>query len=67
LPRASSAILPRTRPSSRHRTAGRRAGWDLRAPHLTSERLQRVMREIRSRVPHYDIDHYLAPDIAAKR
>jgi histidine ammonia-lyase len=23
------------------------------------------MREIRSRVKHYDIDHYLAPDIAA--
>jgi histidine ammonia-lyase len=40
-------------------------GVDLRAPHLTSEKLQRVMREIRSRVPHYDIDHYLAPDIAA--
>ena len=40
-------------------------GVDLRAPHLTSEKLQRVMREIRSRVPHYDIDHYLAPDIAS--
>lgn len=40
-------------------------GVDLRAPHLTSERLQRVMREIRSRVKHYDIDHYLAPDIEA--
>src|SRR3982750_2913063 len=40
-------------------------GVDLRAPHLTSERLQRVMREIRTRVPHYDIDHYLAPDIAS--
>jgi histidine ammonia-lyase len=40
-------------------------GVDLRAPHLTSEKLQRVMREIRARVPHYDIDHYLAPDIAA--
>jgi histidine ammonia-lyase len=40
-------------------------GVDLRAPLVTSERLQRVMREIRSRVPHYDIDHYLAPDIAA--
>ena len=40
-------------------------GVDLRAPHLTSERLQRVMREIRARVPHYDIDRYLAPDIAA--
>jgi histidine ammonia-lyase len=40
-------------------------GVDLRAPHSTSEKLQRVMHEIRSRVPHYDIDHYLAPDIAA--
>jgi len=40
-------------------------GVDLRAPHVTSEKLQRVMREIRSRVKHYDIDHYLAPDIAA--
>jgi histidine ammonia-lyase len=40
-------------------------GVDLRAPIPTSERLQRVMRDIRARVPHYDIDHYLAPDIAA--
>jgi histidine ammonia-lyase len=40
-------------------------GVDLRAPHLTSAKLQRVMREIRARVKHYDIDHYLAPDIAA--
>jgi histidine ammonia-lyase len=40
-------------------------GVDLRAPILTSEKLQRVMGEIRSRVPHYDIDRYLAPDIAA--
>jgi len=40
-------------------------GVDLRAPILTSERLQAVMREIRTRVPHYDIDRYLAPDIAA--
>jgi histidine ammonia-lyase len=40
-------------------------GVDLRAPLVTSERLQKVMREIRSRVKHYDIDHYLAPDIAA--
>jgi histidine ammonia-lyase len=39
-------------------------GVDLRAPLLTSERLRGVMREIRSRVPHYDIDRYLAPDIA---
>ena len=40
-------------------------GVDLRAPILTSARLQGVMREIRARVPHYDIDRYLAPDIAA--
>ena len=40
-------------------------GVDLRAPHLTSVKLQRVMQEIRARVKHYDIDHYLAPDIAA--
>jgi histidine ammonia-lyase len=40
-------------------------GVDLRAPHLTSQKLQRVMKEIRARVKHYDIDHYLAPDIAA--
>ncbi len=40
-------------------------GVDLRAPVETSARLQGVMREIRARVPHYDIDRYLAPDIAA--
>jgi histidine ammonia-lyase len=40
-------------------------GVDLRAPLVTSKRLQAVMREIRARVPHYDIDHYLAPDIAS--
>jgi histidine ammonia-lyase len=40
-------------------------GVDLRAPLVTSTRLQAVMREIRARVPHYDIDHYLAPDIAS--
>ncbi len=40
-------------------------GVDLRAPVVTSVRLQAVMREIRARVPHYDIDRYLAPDIAA--
>ena len=40
-------------------------GVDLRAPILTSQRLQRVMRDIRTRVPHYDIDRYLAPDIAS--
>ena len=40
-------------------------GVDLRAPLGTSAQLQAVMREIRARVPHYDIDRYLAPDIAA--
>jgi histidine ammonia-lyase len=40
-------------------------GVDLRAPVVTSAKLQKVMREIRMRVPHYDIDRYLAPDIAA--
>jgi histidine ammonia-lyase len=40
-------------------------GVDLRAPHLTSVRLRRVMEEVRARVSHYDIDHYLAPDIAS--
>jgi len=40
-------------------------GVDLRAPFETSPKLRNVMREIRSRVPHYDIDRYLAPDIAA--
>ncbi len=40
-------------------------GVDLRAPFETSPKLRAVMREIRSRVPHYDIDRYLAPDIAA--
>jgi histidine ammonia-lyase len=40
-------------------------GVDLRAPFETSPRLRAVMREIRARVPHYDIDRYLAPDIAA--
>jgi histidine ammonia-lyase len=40
-------------------------GVDLRAPILTSDKLRRVMRDIRARVPHYDIDRYLAPDIAS--
>jgi histidine ammonia-lyase len=38
-------------------------GIDLRAPHSTSAPLQRALSEIRARVPHYDIDRYLAPDI----
>jgi histidine ammonia-lyase len=40
-------------------------GVDLRAPVVTSPKLQRVLRDIRARVPHYDIDRYLAPDIAS--
>jgi histidine ammonia-lyase len=40
-------------------------GVDLRAPIVTSAKLQAVMNDIRTRVPHYDIDRYLAPDIAA--
>jgi histidine ammonia-lyase len=40
-------------------------GVDLRQPFETSPRLRAVMREIRARVPHYDIDRYLAPDIAS--
>jgi histidine ammonia-lyase len=39
-------------------------GVDLRAPHKTSPRLQKVMDLIRSKVAHYDLDHYFAPDIA---
>jgi histidine ammonia-lyase len=40
-------------------------GVDLRGPHPTSPRLARVMGEVRALVPHYDIDRYFAPDIAA--
>ncbi|MCG5073354.1 histidine ammonia-lyase [Paraburkholderia tagetis] len=40
-------------------------GVDLRAPHATSPALQKVMHSVRSEVPHYDIDRYFAPDIAA--
>ena len=39
-------------------------GVDLRAPHRTSPALLAVVREVRSRVPHYDLDRYFAPDIA---
>ena len=38
-------------------------GVDLRAPHITSPKLQAVMLRIRSAVPHYDIDRLFAPDI----
>ncbi|WP_028535288.1 histidine ammonia-lyase [Paludibacterium yongneupense] len=40
-------------------------GVDLRAPHATSPSLQAVMQTLRAEVPHYDIDRYFAPDIAA--
>jgi histidine ammonia-lyase len=40
-------------------------GVDLRAPHQTSARLADVMKTLRARVAHYDLDHYFAPDIAA--
>lgn len=40
-------------------------GVDLRAPNVTSTRLQRVMETIRKHVAHYELDHYFAPDIAA--
>lgn len=39
-------------------------GVDMHAPHTTSPALQAVLAQIRSRVPHYDIDRYFAPDIA---
>jgi len=38
-------------------------GIDLRAPITTSPRLSRVLSCVRERVPHYDIDHYMAPDL----
>ena len=38
-------------------------GVDLRAPWETSAPLRDVVSLIRSEVPHYDLDHYLAPDI----
>ena len=40
-------------------------GVDLRAPHQTSAPLLEVMKTLRAHVPHYDLDHYFAPDIAA--
>ena len=40
-------------------------GVDLRAPHITSPKLQAVMQRIRGAVPHYDIDRLFAPDIEA--
>ena len=40
-------------------------GVDLRAPNRTSAALERVMAIVRSAVPHYELDRYFAPDIAA--
>ncbi len=40
-------------------------GIELRAPVPTSAALQRAIARLREVVPHYDVDHYLAPDIAA--
>ncbi len=42
-------------------------GVEFRAPVKTSPRLQRVMHEIRGRVPRLENDRYLADDIAAVR
>ncbi|EQD78034.1 histidine ammonia-lyase [mine drainage metagenome] len=38
-------------------------GVELRAPFSTSPQLILVVEKIRSLVAHYDIDHYLSPDI----
>jgi histidine ammonia-lyase len=40
-------------------------GIELRAPVSTSPTLERVVDRLRSVVPHYDVDHYMAPDIQA--
>ena len=47
------------------RSAAAAQGVDLRAPHITSPKLQAVMQRIRGAVPHYDIDRLFAPDIEA--
>jgi histidine ammonia-lyase len=39
-------------------------GVDLRA-HPTSPALREVVALVRAHVPHYDLDRYFAPDIAA--
>lgn len=39
-------------------------GVELRRPLRSSDRLERVIALVRAHVPHYDLDHYLAPDIA---
>ncbi|KJF18832.1 histidine ammonia-lyase [Acidithrix ferrooxidans] len=42
-------------------------GIDLRAPHKTSNALAKVTEIVRRKVAHYEIDHYLAPDIDVAR
>ena len=38
-------------------------GIDFRAPHKTSDKLAKVHQKIRSKVPHYTVDRYFAPDL----
>jgi histidine ammonia-lyase len=40
-------------------------GIELRAPVETSPQLQPVIGRLRDVVPHYDVDHFMAPDIEA--
>lgn len=40
-------------------------GIELREPVVTSPALAQVIDRLRSVVPHYDVDHYMAPDIQA--
>jgi histidine ammonia-lyase len=42
-------------------------GVDFRRPMRSSERLERLVSEVRAQVPFYDEDRYFAPDIAAAR
>jgi histidine ammonia-lyase len=42
-------------------------GLDFHRPMQSSERLERLVSEVRAQVPFYDEDRYFAPDIAAAR
>lgn len=42
-------------------------GIELRAPLSTTPTLSKVVEMVRKLVPHYAIDHYLAPDIMAAK
>ena len=64
-PRASWAILPTTWPNLAIELLAAAQGVDLRAPHLTSAKLQVAVTLIRKHVAHYEIDHYFAPDITS--